>query len=253
MRRSGRDARSEEEELSENNNAFEGWAILERYRAHNEEMILDALVAGAAAGGSFAGGQVHRNGEHGFLRPGLRRGRRGGSAPVGEARHAQLSSPDVQISEGILERAVERLRRENFPLYYNLLPVFFGEDATPSLLDQWREAAEAGDEELAPRLAMVRKALALMLAETERQLAGMGRRRLVVPDPETLVDAPDKRSETERARKRARAAYYRHLEVCEMEGIEGRAAVGEAARRTAAETGYNQREVRRIRSQRRVP
>lgn len=213
---------------------------MERYRTYNLERMLEWLS-------SYVQSTGKKRGEDEIKRID-RRDRPGPQFPSGlsAARLEALFDHDIKITDSILGRIfLAELPNKNFTWYMNLLIPYLGENASPSEPERWY--LMAGEDERAKTLFKIHeKAIGWAIGRAERLLLESGRKRLVVSDPEQSAD--DATAKVRRQRRVTADVYYRFLEECEEE-LSEKLAAGEAMRRTCAETGYSEREIRTIREQ----
>ncbi|PLS87239.1 MAG: hypothetical protein CYG60_03000, partial [Actinobacteria bacterium] len=200
------------------------------FREYNREQLVDWLAANIGGGLMREGMGVRRIDK---------RHKPGAGIPLNGEMLRALEDPDAQLTDEIMRRVVEDLKKER-PLWHTILtPVYFAADASPARAEEWRRQASDGvSEQHAALYGHYVAAVGWMLTRAEELLGRANRMRLVAPSPypEELETIHPKRLQSVARRRMVRDLYYKFLKEIRDER--------EAYRRAAEAVGYSERTVR---------
>lgn len=226
-----------------------------RFRAYNRRRLLDFLIFYR----DFHDlGYVSPAGTYGDDALAIKGGETLSGMPLSPMLMKIMEDPNARSSHEVLHAAVDELYCREWPLYMRLGPAYFFSETNPDLPDVWASGAASGS--LADRLAHEDHgdAIKLLMEVVERELprrerfecedrndpesswrrTGEPLRKLKVIVP--LWERRGRRVEKKLRRRNALEAYHEHRQDCSD---------AEAVRRAAKDTGYSQKEIRKIRSE----
>lgn len=159
----------------------------------------------------------------------------GSCSPLNSYRLKRLDDEEVYRCHRILTRSVDKLQHERWRLYEGLLPVYFSDDPSPTILDRWHEGAL---DPPAARLALAAhdEAVEFMHAHVEQELSRHGLKRLKVNVPCWWTPGAKPHS-IEPEHVEVLEAYYGYLETNDTPT---------AVCKAAEETGYAAESARKL-------